>query len=186
MDNQPPGQPPGPPPSWSPPPQPEQPPQYQPPQEPSPQPQAPPQYQPPSGPSQPQYQPPNYQGSSGSGLDKKTGSILAYVLGWVTGVIFLFVGRSDADVRFHAAQSIVFFGGMTVVFWVLDFLRSIVGLGAFDVLVALVQFVLGIFTFVVWIICLMRASQGGGARFSIPLVGDLVTPWAQQLADAVA
>jgi uncharacterized membrane protein len=194
MENPPPGQPPGPPPGWSPPPdQQPPPPQYQPPQPPPPPqqpppPQAPgpPQYQPPSQ-QPPPYQPPQYQAPSGggSGVDKKTGSILSYVLGWVTGIIFLFVGKDDPDVKFHAAQSIVFFGGMTVVFWVVRIIGTIVGSLAFDALLLLVQIALGVFTFVVWIMCLVRANQGGGARFPIPVVGDFVTPYAEQLSNAV-
>ncbi|MGK8524970.1 DUF4870 domain-containing protein [Nocardia asteroides] len=42
--------------------------------------------------------------SQPAGLDKKTSAILSYALGWLTGIIFLFVGKNDPDVRFHASQ----------------------------------------------------------------------------------
>jgi uncharacterized membrane protein len=138
----------------------------------------PPSYPPPGGP--PGYPP------AAAGVDKKTGAILSYLLWWITGsVIFLFVGKSDPDVRYHAAQSVVFFGGMTVVFWVIRILGAFFGL-PLSILFALVMFALIIYTFVVWIMCLVQAANGNGARFQIPLVGSLVTPYAEQLANAVA
>jgi uncharacterized membrane protein len=147
----------------------------------------PPGGQPPSYPpggQQPGYPPPGYQPSGASGVDKKTGSILSYLLGWVTGIIFLFVGKNDPDVKYHAAQSVVFFGGMTVVFWALRIFESFLpfGLGLLFVLVSLV---LSVYTVVVWVLCLVRANSGGGARFEIPIVGGFVTPYAEQLAAAV-
>lgn len=142
---------------------------------------------PPSGGQPPSYpppgQPPGYQPAA-AGIDKKTGAILSYLLGWVTGVIFLFVGKNDPDVRYHAAQSVVFFGGMTVVFWVVRILGGFFGL-PISILFALVMFALIIYNFVVWIMCLVQAANGNGARFQIPLVGSLVTPYAEQLANAV-
>ena len=66
---------------------------------------------PPSGPP-PGYPQQPYQPATSS-VDKKTGSFLAYVLWWVTGLIMLFVGKGDPDIKYHAAQSVVFFGGIT-------------------------------------------------------------------------
>ena len=179
MQNPPPGPPPG---GDQPgyPPQGGQPPGYPPPG------QQPPGY-PPQGYQQPpyqqQYQQPPYQAAGG--VDKKTGAILSYLLGWLTGIIFLFVGKNDPDVKYHAAQSIVFFGGMTVVYWAIDILGIIINSLAVDALFLLVRLVLGVFTVVVWIMCLVRANSYGGARFTIPVVGSLVTPYAEQLANAV-
>jgi uncharacterized membrane protein len=147
----------------------------------------PPSYPPQGG--QPGYPPPGgqqpgYQPMATGGVDKKTGAILSYLLGWVTGIIFLFVGKNDPDVKYHAAQSLVFFGGLTVVFWVIRILTSFLPFGV-GILLGLVTFALAIYGFVVWIMCLVRASSGGGARFQIPLVGHLVAPYAEQIAAAV-
>jgi uncharacterized membrane protein len=138
---------------------------------------------PPPGPppgGQPNYPPP----AAASGIDKKTGATLSYLLGWVTGVIFLFVGKDDPDVKYHAAQSVVFFGALTVIFWVMRFVDAFLPT-AVVFLFSLVLFVIGVFSFVVWIMCLYRAYTGGGARFEIPIVGGIVTPYAEQLANAV-
>jgi len=137
----------------------------------------PPSYQPPGG------QQPSYPQATG-GVDKKTGAILAYVLGWVTGIIFLFVGKNDPDVKYHAAQSLVFFGGLTVIIWVLRILGSFMPFAIWTV-IGFVTFLLGLYGFVMWIVCLVRAAGGNGQRFQIPLVGSFVTPYAEQIANAI-
>src|SRR5262252_2820079 len=141
-----------------------------------------PPYPPPGG-QQPGYPPPSYQ--STGGVDKKTGAILSYLLGWITGIIFLFVGKNDPDVKYHAAQSVVFFGGMTVIFWALRILESFLP-GVISFLLALIGVVLGFYTFIMWIVCLVQANNNAGARFQIPIVGSYVTPYAEQLANAVS
>jgi uncharacterized membrane protein len=139
----------------------------------------PPSYPPPGG-QQPGYPPPGYQ--QAGGIDKKTGAILSYALWWITGIIFLFVGKNDPDVKFHAAQSTIFFGGIFIIDFILNRVAAIsTGLG----LLGLVAFALWIFGVVVWVMCLLRANSGGGARFQIPLVGGVITPYAEQLANAV-
>jgi len=52
---------------------------------------------------------------SAGGVDKRTGATLSYLLWWVTGIIFLFVGKNDPDIKFHAAQSIVFFAPISII-----------------------------------------------------------------------
>jgi uncharacterized membrane protein len=76
--------------------------------------QAPPpqQYQAPGAP------PPQYQGAPGgavnTGLEENVAGALCYVLGWVTGIIFLIIDKRPS-VRFNAAQAIVVFGGLQVI-----------------------------------------------------------------------
>ncbi|MEU8895790.1 DUF4870 domain-containing protein [Nocardia sp. NPDC048505] len=127
-------------------------------------------------------QPPSNQPRS-SGLDKKTSAILSYVLGWVTGIIFLFVGKDDPDVKFHAAQSIVFFGAATVANVVLSFLGA--ALGTVGIIFSLAGFVLAVFVIVVWVMAMVQANKVGGARAELPLVGKFVAPYADQLANSV-
>jgi uncharacterized membrane protein len=52
-------------------------------------------------------------GPTSSGLDPQLASVLAYLGGWVTGVLFLAVERRHAGVRLHAAQALVVFGGLS-------------------------------------------------------------------------
>src|SRR5438270_1690414 len=101
---------------------------------------------PPSGPP-PGYPQQPYQPATSS-VDKKTGSFLAYVLWWVTGLIMLFVGKGDPDIKYHAAQSVVFFGGITAINVILNIVASFVHAVGF------VSWLVWVFGLVIWIICL--------------------------------
>src|ERR1700735_3801578 len=62
-----------------------------------------------------------------SQMAENVAASLSYLLGWVTGLIFYFIDKRPF-VRFHAAQSIVVFGGIAVIFIVLN---MFVGLSMF-------------------------------------------------------
>ena len=66
------------------------------------------------GATSPPYQP------AAAGLSENTAAALSYVLGWLTGIIFFLIDKRPY-VRFHAAQSIVTFGGLHII-------RAIVGM----------------------------------------------------------
>ena len=53
---------------------------------------------------------PGSPGGTSTGLDPRMASVVAYSAWWVTGAAFLALERTDATVRFHAAQSVVVFG----------------------------------------------------------------------------
>jgi len=137
----------------------------------------PPQSNPPGPP--PQSNPP--VATTSAGMDKKTASTLSYLLWWVTGIIFLFVGKSDPDVKFHAAQSIVFFGAVTVIRIILGIIGSFT-LGGVMFFLSTIIWVVSI---IYWIIALYKAWTGNGARFELPLIGGVITPYAEQIAAAV-
>ncbi len=61
-----------------------------------------PQQQPPPQPSGQQPSGPK----TGTGLQENVAGLLCYVLGWVTGIIFLILENKNRFVRFHAIQSI--------------------------------------------------------------------------------
>ena len=48
-----------------------------------------------------------------SGLPENIAALLSYVLGWITGLVFLLIDKRPY-VRFHAAQSIVVFLGLQI------------------------------------------------------------------------
>ncbi|WP_063046626.1 DUF4870 domain-containing protein [Nocardia pseudovaccinii] len=126
-------------------------------------------------------QPPTNQPQSG--LDKKTSAILSYALGWLTGIIFLFVGKNDPDVKFHASQSIVFFGAVSV----LNIVLSIVGslLGVLGIIFSLAGLAVAVFAVVVWIMALVQTNNTGGVRAELPIVGRFTAPYADQLANSI-
>jgi len=92
-----------------------------------------------------------------TGLPKNTAAALSYVLGWVTGLIFLLIEK-DSFVRFHAAQSIVVFGILTVIV-------LIPGIG---LLIAPLALIVG---FVLWLVLIFKAYQG--EEFKLPWVGNV-------------
>ncbi|WP_040806287.1 DUF4870 domain-containing protein [Nocardia concava] len=118
-----------------------------------------------------------------AGLDKKTSAILSYALGWLTGIVFLFVGKNDPDVKFHASQSIVFFGAVSVVNVVLSIVGSL--LGTLGIIFSLAGLAVAVLALVVWIMAMIQANNVGGVRAELPLVGKYVAPYADRLAASV-
>ncbi|MBL1078496.1 DUF4870 domain-containing protein [Nocardia sp. 2] len=119
-----------------------------------------------------------------TGLDKKTSAILSYALGWLTGIVFLFLGKHDPDVKFHAAQSIIFFGAVSITNIALTIIGSL--LGALGILFTLAGLALTVFTLVIWIMAMIQANNAAGARTELPVVGKLTAPYADRLATSVA
>jgi uncharacterized membrane protein len=64
--------------------------------------------------NQQQYNVPQSSSFTTLGIDPRIEAVLCYVLGWVTGLIFFFLEKQDRQVRFHAMQSILFFGSLNV------------------------------------------------------------------------
>ena len=113
--------------------------------------------------------------SSGTKLEPNIAGLLCYVLGWITGLVFFLIEKDDDFVRFHAMQSIVFFGAVTVAMIVLDLLRMIPYI--WPLFVAL-ESLLGLFAFVMWIILMIKAYQG--ERLKLPVTGDLAEKWSKK------
>lgn len=111
-----------------------------------------------------------------AGGNKKTYSILAYILGWITGVIFLFVGKDDPDVKWNAANSIVVFGGLFVIQIVVGFIP-----GVNLVLTPLI----GLVAFLFWLVFLIQGVQGTGQRLPAPVIGSAINPFVDQVMNAV-
>jgi len=101
------------------------------------------------------------------GLEENIAGLLCYVLGWISGIVFLLLERENRFVRFHAVQSIVVFGGLTVAEAVLSWIPYI---GPF------LSWISGILGFVVWIVLMVKAYQG--TRYKIPWAGNIAERWA--------
>lgn len=87
---------------------------------------------------------------------------LTYLLGIITGVIFLVIERKNSYIRFHAAQSVVTFGSIFILSIILPYI-PVLG----RVLVAL----LDLTQLVLWILLMVKAYQG--VRYKLPYIGDL-------------
>jgi uncharacterized membrane protein len=107
-----------------------------------------------------------------TGMKENVAGLLCYVLGWVTGLIFFFIDKRSF-VQFHAKQSIVLFGGLSVLRIILGLFLGVSfmggGLGGFSLAVALFD-LLYLASVVLWIICMVKAYQG--ERFRVPIVAD--------------
>jgi len=99
--------------------------------------------------------------------------LLSYVLGWITGIILYLIDKRPF-VRFHAAQSIVVFGGLHIIsivlamfFGVSMFATGFAGFSATWALFGLIDIV----SLVLWILLMIKAYQH--ERFRVPVAADL-------------
>jgi len=99
---------------------------------------------------------------TGMGLEPNIAGLLCYVAWWITGLIFFLMEKENRFVRFHAMQSIMVFGGLTVIIWVVSIIPF---------LNVLVVPLLSILSLVLWIILMVKAYQN--VWFKLPWVGNL-------------
>ncbi len=128
---------------------------------------------------------PSGTSEAGTGLQPNIAGLLCYVAGWITGIIFLVIEKKSTFVKFHAWQSIMTFGILTVVQIVISIIST---LGA----IAL-PFSFGLWTFVnvvgilVWLLTVglwiaLMVLAYSGKMWKVPLVGD----WAERQASKVS
>ncbi len=130
---------------------------------------------------QPGYgqQPGGYQqpGSTSMGMQPNIEAGLSYVLGWVTGLIFFLMEKQNRFVRFHAMQSILFFGGLTVIRIILSVIGAF-GIPGLGLLTGLIWIAVSIIGLVGYIILLINGFQG--KYYKLPIVGDYAERYANQ------
>ena len=109
------------------------------------------------------------ENSEGTRSENNLLGVLCYLFGWVTGVIIWFsVGRTNAFLRFHAMQSILFSVALMIIFIVLSFL-PVVGW--------IISGILGIAVLILWIMLMVKAYQG--QRYKLPIIGDYAENWSK-------
>jgi uncharacterized membrane protein len=96
-------------------------------------------------------------------LEENLAGALCYVLGWLTGIIFLVLEKENRFVRFHAMQSLVTFlalfvisitvGMIPLIGWIISILLTPVGV-------------------ILWLILMYKAYQG--EMYKLPVIGDFV------------
>jgi uncharacterized membrane protein len=106
-----------------------------------------------------------------SGLRENVAGLLCYLLGWITGIIFLIIDKRPL-VRFHAAQSIVVFGILSLLRLVISFGILGSGGGGMFGFWSLIVLLINLVTLVAWIALMILAYQG--KRYEVPGVGGLV------------
>ena len=96
---------------------------------------------------------------SSTGIPRNIAMFLAYLFNWISGIIFLLIEKKDAEVRFHAAQSVIFFGACSI----LGVLLPVIPL-----LGPLSLRIIGLIALVVWLIQLVTSLLG--RPFKLPFV----------------
>ena len=104
---------------------------------------------------------------SSTGLSPNVAGLLCYVLGWVTGIIFVVWEKKSTFVKFHAWQSIMTFGVLFVASLILSWI---------PIFGWILGILIGILSFVLWIILIIEA--GTGKMWKVPGAGD----WAEKQA----
>jgi uncharacterized membrane protein len=119
--------------------------------------------------------------AAGAGLTPNVAGALTYLVGAITGILFLVIDpfKNDRFVRFHAFQSI-FFNVAWIAFWIvwtiLGFLLGAITHGLFFIIQLPINFVVGIGGLVLWIYLMYTAYQG--KTFQIPIIGPLAAKQA--------
>jgi uncharacterized membrane protein len=98
-----------------------------------------------------------------TGLEANLAAALTYLLGFISGIAFLVLEKENRFVRFHALQSVLAFGGITLV-WLLLNAVPILGF-IFGVLVIIPA------SAILWLVLMFKAYQG--EEFKLPIVGQI-------------
>jgi uncharacterized membrane protein len=124
--------------------------------------------------------PPAHHSNPGSGapatagLEPNVAGALCYALWWLTGIIFLVIDKRPS-VRFHAAQSIVVFGMITIIYWVIGmmFATSIAfgSIGMGWTMGYTIFMLVRLAALVVWIFLMFKAYQG--EQFRVPIAANI-------------
>jgi len=91
---------------------------------------------------------------SSTGLDENVAGFFCYLLGFVTGIVFLIVEKKSSFVKFHARQSTITFLIILALSWV-----PVIGF---------LFWILGIF---LWLLLMIKALQG--QKYLLPIVGKM-------------
>jgi uncharacterized membrane protein len=105
--------------------------------------------------------------NTSTGLQENIAALLCYVLGWVSGVIFLIIEPDNKLIRFHAFQSILVFGILTVVGLVFI---------PVPILGVVLNWLCGVLGFIMWVALMVMAAQE--YKYKVPWVGNLAEKWA--------
>jgi uncharacterized membrane protein len=116
-----------------------------------------------------------------TGLDENVAGALAYVLGFVTGIVFLVLESDNRFVRFHAAQSIVISViaiGINVALGVLATILSFVPrIGfVFGGILGLLGTLVSLAFLLLWLFLMYKAYSH--ERYELPVVGGLAASFA--------
>jgi uncharacterized membrane protein len=112
---------------------------------------------------------------SSTGLEANVAGLLCYVLGWVSGLVFVLLEQESKFVRFHAIQSIYVFGVYTGAWIIINVI-----LGWIPILGTIINVLLWIAWIGLAVFLMIKAYQG--AEFKVRWAGDLAEKWVSRQA----
>jgi uncharacterized membrane protein len=95
------------------------------------------------------------------GIDENMEGLLCYVLGFITGILFLVLEKDNKFVRYHAMQSIITFLALFVI-------SMVVGIIPF--LGRILSGLIGLVALILWLLLMLKAYQG--EMYKLPIAGD--------------
>lgn len=105
------------------------------------------------------------------GLDENVEGALCYLLGFITGIVFLVMEKDSKFVKFHAVQSII----ISLALWAFNMVITSILFAAFTYsmwgMVAMISSLISLIALIVWIMLMLKAYQG--EKFKLPIVGDI-------------
>lgn len=104
---------------------------------------------------------------AGSGLESNVAGALSYVLGFITGIIFLVISK-DSFVRFHAWQAILTSVVTMVIGWVID---AFVSVYWWRIVSLWNLLVLVLFLFLIY-------KAYNKEKYKLPVIGDMAEKFA--------
>jgi uncharacterized membrane protein len=119
--------------------------------------------------------------AAGTVMPSNVAGLLAYILWFITGIIFLVIEpyKNDKFVRFHAFQSIFFSAAVTVLwiaYSILANILSFVTLGILATAMGLVGHLIWLAILACWIFLMYKAYDN--QLYKIPFIGDLAAKQA--------
>ena len=128
------------------------------------------------------YQPPRRaaQGTTpfettSTGLNPRLEALLSYMFWWISGLVFFVIERKNKYVRYHATQSLLYFGALAIVLGLLKLIGGLLGsiflIGfILGFIFTLATYLIGFIAFISWIYLMVQAYRGKKPR--IPFFGD--------------
>jgi uncharacterized membrane protein len=119
--------------------------------------------------------------AAGAGLTPNVAGALAYLVGAITGILFLVIDpfKGDRFVRFHAFQSI-FFNLAWIAFWIIwmivGLMLGAVSHGLFFIIQLPINLLITVGGFCLWVYLMYTAYQG--KTFQLPVIGALAASQA--------
>jgi uncharacterized membrane protein len=116
--------------------------------------------------------PPPPSGATSAGLPENGANALCYLLGFITGILFLVIEPYSRNprTRFHAFQSIFFNVAIIAYYVALGFLFMIMP-GPIVIMLGMLTGLLGLGIFLFWLFLMWKAYNGD--TFVIPVIGPL-------------